>query len=582
MEMDMIKIKVIDPQKPDQIREVDLRPETMLNQVCLIGRFANCDLVLDSIEVSRMHGQFSKKNGTHYFTDLGSRCGSQINGKNVQVNQDYPLQQEDMIQIGRFFLKVLHLGFEEDITIPEAKISEEDKTILEPRRDSEESTLSLSMSQTKPFVQVGIPTQDHTLAATLDLSQLRNWVKGELTVRCIGVIDETHDVKTFRFVADPPVLFTYQPGQFVTLDLEINGEEVSRSYSISSTPSRPYILEITVKRLMSPPGSNSEIPPGLVSNWLYENVVIGSKIKLNGPRGKFTCFKNPSQKLLFISAGVGITPIMSMSRWLLDIGSHCDLIFFHCARTPSDIIFLQELELMSARYPNFHLAASTTRKEPGRTWLGLTGRLDATMLQVVAPDFNERSVYVCGPTTFMKSVKQMLQSLNFPMQNYYEESFGPQQKTQPTLPKPRSNNSSSETIGPPVAQSLQQMFRNLPTETIPESRGDNHSGVNMAIATHTSPSSESTSTKLATVVFARSEKEVGSDGKDPIIVLAKQQGIKIKSACLTGVCGSCKKRKLEGEVRLEGESEGLDESELQEGYILTCISYPVGHVVIDA
>jgi pSer/pThr/pTyr-binding forkhead associated (FHA) protein len=136
MEMDMIKIKVIDPQKPDQIREVDLRPETMLNQVCLIGRFANCDLVLDSIEVSRMHGQFSKKNGTYYFTDLGSRCGSQINGKNVQVNQDYPLQQEDMIQIGRFFLKVLYLGFEEDITIPEAKISEEDKTILEPRRDS--------------------------------------------------------------------------------------------------------------------------------------------------------------------------------------------------------------------------------------------------------------------------------------------------------------------------------------------------------------------------------------------------------------------------------------------------------------
>ncbi|HAX90272.1 MAG TPA: flavodoxin, partial [Cyanobacteria bacterium UBA11370] len=78
---------------------------------------------------------------------------------------------------------------------------------------------------------------------------------------CVGIIDETHDVKTFRFAADPPVLFTYQPGQFVILNLDINGKPVKRSYSLSSTPSRPHTLDITVKRTSSP-SDTPDAPPG--------------------------------------------------------------------------------------------------------------------------------------------------------------------------------------------------------------------------------------------------------------------------------------------------------------------------------
>ena len=100
----MIKIKVIDSHKPDQVNEVDLQPETMISHECLIGRSANSHLFLDSTEVSRMHGKISLKNDNYYFADLGSAGGSRINGGSTSINQDYLLKSGDMIHVGKFFL----------------------------------------------------------------------------------------------------------------------------------------------------------------------------------------------------------------------------------------------------------------------------------------------------------------------------------------------------------------------------------------------------------------------------------------------------------------------------------------------
>lgn len=419
--------------------------------------------------------------------------------------------------------------------------------------------------------------------AMVEPSQWERWVKGELTVRCIGVIDETHDVKTFRFVADPPVLFAYKPGQSVVLELEINKEHICHSYSISSSPSRPHTLEITVKRFPRVCDSETEEPQALVSNWLHENVTAGSTIKLNGPLDNFTCFTNPSQKLLLISAGNGITPMMSVSRWLCDTGANCDIFLFYSVCSPGDIIFRQELEMMSARYPNFHLAISTTRKEPGQSWFSLTGRLDAAMLQVVVPDFCDRTVYVSGPHGFIECVKQILQSLNFPMQNYYEESFETPWKKCSVLPKQQPIDSSPNlTVTAPVGQSVKQMFVTFPAETVWESNGSNDAGTSTPTVIQTSTLPQSIGSSQNAVVFLRSGKEVNSDGEQPILNLAEREGVKIVSSCRSGICGQCKKRKLQGEVWIEGDSEGLQESERQDGYILTCISYPIGLVFMDA
>ena len=88
--------------------------------------------------------------------------------------------------------------------------------------------------------------------------QTQTWVNGRHVMRCVRVIDETWDVKTFVFAAEQPLMFFFKPGQFVTLDLEIEGEQVMRSYTISSSPSVPYSFSLTIKKL----------PGGLVSSWM--------------------------------------------------------------------------------------------------------------------------------------------------------------------------------------------------------------------------------------------------------------------------------------------------------------------------
>jgi glycine betaine catabolism B len=83
-------------------------------------------------------------------------------------------------------------------------------------------------------------------------------------------------------------------------------------------------------------------------------------------------------------------------------------------------------------------------------------------------------------------------------------------------------------------------------------------------------------------MFVQSQKEAMFEEVESILELAEQEGIKIRSNCRQGVCGACKKRKVEGEVRYESEPEALEADELTAGYILTCIACPVGRVVIEA
>jgi hypothetical protein len=113
------------------------------------------------------------------------------------------------------------------------------------------------------------------------------WSEGVTTVKVADIVEETHEVKTFRLVGEKPVLFSYRPGQFVTFLLNIGGEDVERSYSMSSSPSRPHVLEVTVER----------VPGGIVSNWLCDHVKLGQRLTIKGPAGNFSCFDYPAAKM---------------------------------------------------------------------------------------------------------------------------------------------------------------------------------------------------------------------------------------------------------------------------------------------
>lgn len=562
----MLKLKLKNEQDSSLNQEIEITLAYLPQQEFLIGRLPDCQLILPSTEVSRLHAKIIYQGDRYQLVDLQSRGGTRLKQQALSPQQPYPLAVGDRIELASFSLDVLQCNAQGETQSLAA------------------TPTVLHIENTDPVLPAVAPMP----VELLDFENLTPWKKGDIRLCCVRIIPETPDVKTFCFVAEPPVLFNYKPGQFITLDLAINGESVGRSYSISSTPSRPHTLEITVKRV-PPPEDSPLSPPGMVSNWLHDNLSVGDWLNASGPLGKFTCVNQPSEKVLFISAGSGITPMMSMTRWLYDTVAHCDVIFFHNARTPEDIIYQKELENLSQRMDRFKLAISLSRRESYHSWAGLTGRLNASMLELVAPDFRDRTVYVCGPNSFMEGVKSLLESLDFPMVQYHEESFGgkkpkaaksmPAAAAAPASPPPAASSpGAAPSLTPRSGYGLAGILGNRETH----SGNDTASEVKAPVPVANGAAAKASANGLV-VVFTKSSKEVTADGDLSILELAEQEGVKIRSSCRAGSCGTCKKRKLEGDVKLEEfDPEALEEDEQAEGFILTCIAYPQGRVLIEA
>lgn len=351
------------------------------------------------------------------------------------------------------------------------------------------------------------------------------WSHGRHLVRCTQVIQETQDVRTFCFVAEQPILFYFKPGQFVTLELEINGEQVMRSYTISSSPSVPYSFSITVKR----------IPGGRVSNWLHDHMGEGFELAVHGPVGNFNAIDFPTEKALLLSGGVGITPVMSMARWFFDTNANIETCFIHSARTPSDVIYQRELDHMCSRIRTFNVHVICERQEAGQPWVGYRGYLSRQMLELINPDFMNWEIFCCGPTPYMDAVKRILREAGFDMAHYHEESF-------------------CETPAEIVEEVLE----------------------NAEAAAEASLEHED----LVSVSFAGSGKNISVPRNETIHAAAARVGLHIPKACGMGLCGTCRVELKAGKVLMQHNGGITDEDE-EEGYILACCSRPLGDVVVD-
>lgn len=350
------------------------------------------------------------------------------------------------------------------------------------------------------------------------------------TLICRQVQDVTHDVRTFLFEPDRPALFQHDPGQFVTLQLQIDGRPVRRCYTISSPPTRPHLLGITVKRQ----------PGGLVSNWLHDTMAPGQHIWAEGPFGFFTITHHRSAKYLFLSGGSGITPVMSMTRTLYDLGSDADVVFVHSARTPSDIIFRRELEMIASTVPTMRVVHVCERDSPLEPWGGLRGLLRVEMLQLLAPDLAERVVFCCGPAPYMAAVRRMLGETGFDMQNYHEESF---------------------------------CFEDLTSEEFSASvTTDAAAGEG---ACHAAPE-----TKTYSVEFVRSGRTFTCAEDENVLDAAYAAGLAPSSSCGQGMCGTCKTTLLAGAVDMQHNG-GIRPREIARNKVLICCSKPLSDLTID-
>lgn len=207
----------------------------------------------------------------------------------------------------------------------------------------------------------------------------------------VRVETETHDTKTIWL--RPNARFgRFQPGSYVNVQLQIEGRRVQRSYSLSSAPRSDGLISITVKRIDS----------GLVSNWIADNVRVGQVLTLEGPAGQFVLPDVVPQRLLMLSAGSGITPVMSMLRQLRAAASSCEVVFMHFARSADDIIFRAELERIAREHANVKVVICVEQSDSH--WRGATGRFTAALLAEHAPDFRELDTFLCGPAGFMQAV----------------------------------------------------------------------------------------------------------------------------------------------------------------------------------
>lgn len=376
------------------------------------------------------------------------------------------------------------------------------------------------------------------------------------TLTCIQVRVETHDVKSFIFSTPDSSGFTFQPGQFITLELEIDGESINRCYTISSTPTRPHTLSITVKR----------VPNGPVSNWLHDNLKAGDSVRVLGAAGEFTCVTFPADKYLFLSAGSGVTPLMSMSRAHYDLSDDRDITFIHSARTPDDIIFERELALIASNQQNFRTRFICERLGARRDWHGPTGMLSLSALTLMAPDFMEREIFVCGPAPYMKAVRAMLDAAGFDRQHYHEESF--------------SFENLSEEVREGVLEAVLEAATVAHDDTVPTAE--------LEVATLTPPTevaalallTESQEVTNFKVMFQKSAREIVCGAEQHVLEAARATGVRLASSCAQGMCGTCKVKLISGKVAMQHKG-GIRQREIDQGMVLLCCSKPLTDLVID-
>ncbi|WP_233854797.1 hybrid-cluster NAD(P)-dependent oxidoreductase [Paraburkholderia sp. HD33-4] len=390
------------------------------------------------------------------------------------------------------------------------------------------------MMRDQAMFQPGIEqTSQYRTGAASRVTQPRFWdalparwnSDADDTLECCQVRSETHDVKSFFFRAPSGRAFVFEPGQFITLELEIDGERINRCYTISSPPTRPHTISITVKR----------VPGGPVSNWLHDHLHAGMQVRVLGPAGEFTCARHPARKFLFLSAGSGITPLMSMSRTHHELGEDSDIVFLHSARTPDDIIFARELDLIAANQAHFRTAFVCERVGARTNWPGITGFLTLPLLKLIAPDFLEREIFTCGPAPYMQAVRNLLDEGGFDRQHYHEESF------------------SFETVGEAAAH--------------------------VADAPCDEPAPVETATRFK-VSFTRSHREIECGSGQHVLDAAKQAGVRLPASCTQGMCGTCKVKLVSGEVAMK-HAGGIRQREIDQGMVLLCCSKPLTDLVVD-
>lgn len=351
------------------------------------------------------------------------------------------------------------------------------------------------------------------------------------SLRVTRVFAETPAIKTFRLVdpAGGPIPFTFLAGQFLTLTIAKDGRTVKRSYTIASSPAQRDYVEITVKRE----------DQGVVSRYLCDEVKDGALLQVAAPQGVFTFTGTESDSIVLIGAGVGVTPLMSVVRFLTDRGWAKPIYFVLSFRTPEEYLFREELEYLQRRHPNLHVSPTMSRADGaeagGAAWTGAKGRLSKEFITQSVPDLTKRRIHVCGPAAMMDSARAILLELGVPSERIRTEAFGPAEK-----PHERQ-------------AAVQAAMAEAPSATTPPPQ----------------------------VAFTISGKAAPLPPDTTVLEAAEHVGVAIDASCRAGTCGTCKVRLLKGAVTMAVE-DSLAADEKARGIILACQAKASANIEVEA
>jgi ferredoxin-NADP reductase len=215
------------------------------------------------------------------------------------------------------------------------------------------------------------------------------WSARELRGEIVDVRSETEDSATVVIKPGWGFSADYQPGQYVGIGLSLDGRWHWRSYSLTSIPRRDSKhITITVKAT----------PEGFLSTHLVNGVKPGTIVRLATPKGDFALPDPSPPKILFISAGSGITPLIAMLRSLRARGETPDIMHLHSAPSVNSVIFHDELRQLEQEQPSYRLHLQLTESD---------GHLDFDRLDRLVSDWQDRPTWACGPTAMLDTVEKM-------------------------------------------------------------------------------------------------------------------------------------------------------------------------------